>query len=346
MTDATTTIRRAWTRLLDIEVGPGDDFFALGGYSLLVPTAVEIIAESGLDVTATDILEHRTPHAIAEIISGRGDREATTHPSFNDVWNQRRHDPGGPAPIVRLAGGTGGPIFCFHWDTGNIAFLRRHVDAFRSGRPVWGTQAIGLHDRATPATDLDHAADRYLRAVRTVRPRGPYTFFGLCDGGRLAVEIAGRIEQQTGDTTTVVMLNTTAPGTAGANPALSLRERYDFRLSLLRFHFDIPDLAAEADRLTALLKDNDWIDDDTTTAADLYWRQLIWAAEQHSHARYHPLPYSGRVLLIESTDLALGEKWRPWLTSLDVRTVGTSGTRRMLHDPDTAAILHEEFGRA
>ena len=60
-------VRRAWRDVLALEdVEPDDDFFLLGGHSLLVLEVVDAIeAETGTAIPLGDFFEHPTPQALA-----------------------------------------------------------------------------------------------------------------------------------------------------------------------------------------------------------------------------------------------------------------------------------------
>jgi nonribosomal peptide synthetase DhbF len=64
-------VRQAWRDALALEnVEPDDDFFLLGGHSLLVLEVVDTIeAETGTAIPLGDFFEHPTPRWLATYLS-------------------------------------------------------------------------------------------------------------------------------------------------------------------------------------------------------------------------------------------------------------------------------------
>src|SRR5688500_14756338 len=64
-------IQRTWAEILGVErVGPGDDFFDLGGHSLLVPSVVDLLGSRvGIDMHPRALFEAPTPTEMAELIA-------------------------------------------------------------------------------------------------------------------------------------------------------------------------------------------------------------------------------------------------------------------------------------
>ena len=64
-------VRRAWRDILALEeIEPDDDFFLLGGHSLLVLEVVDAIeAETGTAIPLGDFFEHPTPRWLAAYLS-------------------------------------------------------------------------------------------------------------------------------------------------------------------------------------------------------------------------------------------------------------------------------------
>ncbi|MFI9271512.1 condensation domain-containing protein [Kitasatospora sp. NPDC052896] len=62
-----------WSEVLDgVPVGPADNFFDLGGDSLLIIEAVALAREEGLEFTPLELIEYQTVAELAARIAGRG----------------------------------------------------------------------------------------------------------------------------------------------------------------------------------------------------------------------------------------------------------------------------------
>ncbi|MFH8350155.1 condensation domain-containing protein [Streptomyces sp. NPDC018045] len=70
-------VLEAFTEQLGRRPAPDDDFFLLGGHSLLAVRLADRLRERlGLPLTGLDVMEHRTPRAIAVLLDGRGRERA------------------------------------------------------------------------------------------------------------------------------------------------------------------------------------------------------------------------------------------------------------------------------
>ena len=74
-TAALEVVRRAWRDVLALEdVEPDDDFFLIGGHSLLVLEVVDaIVAETGTAIPLGDFFEHPTPRWLAAHLEAASD---------------------------------------------------------------------------------------------------------------------------------------------------------------------------------------------------------------------------------------------------------------------------------
>jgi acyl carrier protein len=77
-------VRRAWRDVLALEdIEPDDDFFLIGGHSLLVLEVVEMIeAETGTSISLGDFFENPRPNALATLL---GDASAEDHAVGEEV---------------------------------------------------------------------------------------------------------------------------------------------------------------------------------------------------------------------------------------------------------------------
>ncbi|MFD3991471.1 amino acid adenylation domain-containing protein [Streptomyces sp. NPDC058583] len=81
-TDAERELAAIWAETLDLErVGTGDDFFALGGDSVLAMKCVARARAAGLVLSTGDVFAHRTVEALAAAATRLGEGPATPHGS-------------------------------------------------------------------------------------------------------------------------------------------------------------------------------------------------------------------------------------------------------------------------
>ncbi|GAA2581455.1 amino acid adenylation domain-containing protein [Actinomadura fulvescens] len=164
-------------------IGVTDDFFSLGGDSLLVIRMLgRIAARHGRELPVSIMF---SGGATIERLAGelRAARTATAP----RVWS----------PIVPIrATGTRPPVFCLPPAVGNVLSyvdLARHLPG---DLPVYGLQAAGLDPGQQAITDLDEAVTRYVAAIRDVQAHGPYRLAGYCLGSVSAFAVAQRLRAE------------------------------------------------------------------------------------------------------------------------------------------------------
>ena len=192
-------------------VGAEDDFFDLGGTSLLAADLLMRLSERlGAKLVAEDLIEAPTPAALAVRIA------ADAAPPGSLVTIQR----GGERPPVFLVpGGTGEGEDLFLG-----ARLARHVGP---EFPFFGFRSL-----AAPHPSVAELAARHARQIRAAQPHGPYFLVGECVGGVLALEIARRLRSEGERIAMLAMLDTPFP-TVGRRLEAVLRTRAPRALELV-----------------------------------------------------------------------------------------------------------------
>ncbi|HEY4459618.1 MAG TPA: amino acid adenylation domain-containing protein, partial [Pseudonocardiaceae bacterium] len=168
------------------EVGVADNFFALGGHSLLIMRVVNQVRDTlGVELSIRALFDTPTVEQLARSLGDAG--------SALDVL----------LPI--RAGGTKAPLFCVHPAAGIgwvYAGLLRHLDA---DRPVYVFQSPGL--TGDHPQSVEETADRYVAELRKVQPSGPYHLLGWSFGGVVAQAIATRLQHDGDQVATLALLD-------------------------------------------------------------------------------------------------------------------------------------------
>ncbi len=166
-----------WDSLLGISaVGATDDFFALGGDSLMAVEMFAKIRETfGRDLPLGALAQSPTIEGLATAI----DNGTIEWPIL--------------VPIRKT--GTKNPFFCIHGGTGNVASFPNLARQLPPEYPFYGLQWDGL-DGSGGTEGIVNLAKRYLDEVRSVQPEGPYVLAGQCVGGLIAQEMARFLLQQ------------------------------------------------------------------------------------------------------------------------------------------------------
>lgn len=180
-----------WADLLGLpRIGRDQDFFALGGDSLLVTRLAGRIREDlpeahdlYWDSLVRQIVNQPTVAALAaHLRQARDDRD--------------RGRPAAPAgPLIRLAGGEGPARVLLHDGTGTLTPYRALVPEL-SGSPLLG---LAINDaqrylELAPEEAVDALAGSYARLLLQERATS-YHIIGYCMGGLIATEVARRLTE-------------------------------------------------------------------------------------------------------------------------------------------------------
>ena len=168
---------RIWEELLQVSpIGITDDFFLLGGHSLLGAAMMDRVEKQlGRRVPISALLQHPTIEGLA-----------------GTLWEAERS---GAGPLTALRDtGARPPLFFLHGDLNGAglycARLARMLDA---DQPLYVLAPLGL-DGSPPPPSIEAMAAEYVAMIRDCRPEGPIALGGYCHGASIAFEIARRLE--------------------------------------------------------------------------------------------------------------------------------------------------------
>jgi amino acid adenylation domain-containing protein len=167
-----TELATIWKKVLDLsEISIHDNFFDLGGHSLLVSVLVaEIQTALGFELPLETLFSAPTIACLAQRL------RSETGPVFSY--------------LVPLRPGIGRPIFIVHSIFGIVLGFKEFAERLSTTRPVYGIQARGADPRQQPHENIAEMVEAYVEAIRSVQPNGPYALAGFCFGGLVAFEMA------------------------------------------------------------------------------------------------------------------------------------------------------------
>ncbi|NTF57851.1 amino acid adenylation domain-containing protein [Agrobacterium rhizogenes] len=173
-----------WRELLGGELpGVQDDFFDLGGHSLLGAQLISRVRERFPEcLTLAEFLDEPT---IERMAASLGTVEETGDAPDDGMRYCL-------VPVQRVGGGR--PFFCLPGMGGNVNQVLALAKAMGSERPFYGLQCLGLDGNAEPHGSVEEMAELYIRCIRSVQPEGPYLLGGHSLGGKVALEMVRRLE--------------------------------------------------------------------------------------------------------------------------------------------------------
>jgi len=175
-------------------IGIDDNFFDLGGHSLLIVRALGVIERSiGTRPSVADFFDAPTVAELSEKIRLGQRTQALT-----------------PAVLLRR-GQAACPVFFVHPVSGLswcYSRLLRHLD---TDRPIYGLQSSGWSEPTGAPKALEDMAAEYVEMIRGIQASGPYALAGWSMGGVLAHEIAVRLQAEGETVALLAMLDSFPP---------------------------------------------------------------------------------------------------------------------------------------
>jgi len=314
-------LERTWAAFLERDkVGIRDDFFALGGYSLLAVRMFSHLRRGlGIQVPLGLCFEQPTIEgqalAVLKLLQKReGDQRSLISVADREVVEERllaKLRNGGTrgrsavrsrvaaVPLARSDNHLYAPrLFCAYGPSQYRDLALRLTPRWRV-YGLFGQREVDiLSEPAAQVGDfptIEDFAELYCEAVRQTQPTGPYYLAGFSFGGRVALEMARRLRAAGDDVPLLVIFDTYMPGTLEWN---GFRWAQDIIWSAPR---RLRALASRRSRESQPV-------DAVPKPASKISREIAAAGqcevEIRNRARtcYEPAPYEGRVLLIRAQD--------------------------------------------
>ncbi|WP_317203435.1 non-ribosomal peptide synthetase [Janthinobacterium sp.] len=157
-----------------------DDFFAMGGHSLLaMRLAAELRRALQTPVSVGQIMAAPSVEKLAARLGGVG-----------------ASAPAGVEHLIRLRAGRGAALFCVYPGSGfawQYSGLTRYLDQDWS---VIGLQSPHPDGVIASSASMEELVDKQLRIIRAEQARGPYYLLGYSLGGTVAYGIAARLRAE------------------------------------------------------------------------------------------------------------------------------------------------------
>ena len=195
------TLASWWQELLGVEqVEPDDDFFALGGHSLVgVRLFAKIRKTWPVDLELAVLFEARTVRQLADVIA-KATQTAGTEEKIRS--SLRAIQPNG----TRI------PLFCVHAVGGDVLFYEQLAKALGPDQPFYAFQSPLITQPDMREVSMEELAATYIREMRAFYPQGPYLLGGASYGGLVAYEMSQQLHAQGLGPGLLVMFDTAITG--------------------------------------------------------------------------------------------------------------------------------------
>lgn len=291
-------IARIWQDVLKHDlIGAGDNFFLIGGDSLLAVEVLTRISAELVDIDHVALYENPVLRDFARVVQAELDNPARVEGIS-----------GGVIPI--RIGASRRPLFCLAGHNNKFGIFCRIASHLDAGQPVFGLPYPAL----TPQRDhytVGELADELIARMRDLQPSGPYRIFGHCFGGFVAFEMARRLTALGEQTELLFMMDSYLPAQLrhGSFKAGDNGKRIDFHLHQLgardwngkmayltrRIQIITEDLTAAAGN--ALF--NAFLNLKSQRPSFLITRNI---ASRYAFSHFEPGEYAGTVRLIRMQD--------------------------------------------
>jgi len=194
-----------WQESLGIQSpGINDTFASLGGHSLLaIQVAARIRDSLGVHLSVARLYKSPTIRELALAIEDEMANRDIGSPPKSDVTVEAF------SPLVPIRKkGSHPPLFMVHPVGGGITAYHELARHLTLKQPLYALQNHDSGSEESCATTIEELAARYISAIRTVRPDGPYLLGGASMGGTVAFEMALQLSAQGQEVALVAMLDT------------------------------------------------------------------------------------------------------------------------------------------
>lgn len=324
---------KLWEEMLEVSpIGIQNDFFRIGGHSLLAARMIAKVEEmfgQRLDLGA--LAQATTIAELAEVV-------------------RRDNGDGKPISLVTIrASGNKPPLYCVHGVGGHIFPFLDLAYHLGNEQPVYALQAkpVQVGDKRT----IEGMARDYIEEVEQFQPEGPYYLAGYSFGGYIAYEMARQLEAK-GKVVALLALFDTQAGSLPRFPDslsnirfLGYRVRAFVVKVLLRLSkLKLSSIIRNQDSKQESVSQNEIIfgevDAETVPA---HLREII-RVNQAALTEYVPGQYGGLITLVKSSYDGRGVYfgWEVF-TSSGVRIYEVPGTHRTMMQEPNVRILADQL---
>ncbi len=182
-------LAHVWSEVLGIkQIGVNDNFFTLGGHSILAVRLINKINKSmNFTVPIPVFFQNPTIGKLAAVRDRANDAKAAT--------DSRPGEESSPSLITFQSNGTRPPLFFLHSDwAGRGLYCGQISQGLGSEQPFYALSPY--RSGRKEILSMQEMVDHHLAILREHTPHGPYVLGGYCIGASVALEMARRLIAQ------------------------------------------------------------------------------------------------------------------------------------------------------
>lgn len=203
-----------WEDVLCIDgLGIDDDYFALGGTSLLAARLFTAIAETfNVRLPLTTILESPTVRTLSHHVEQQHPTESLESPTARALSHDvGQHPARRSKSLIELKGAGSRNLFLVHDGDGETLLYLNLARRLPAELSVVGIEPLRIAGAPLAQLSIEEMAAYYVEEIRRSQPEGPYLLGGLCAGGVIAFEMASQLVRAGQAVELVVLLDTATP---------------------------------------------------------------------------------------------------------------------------------------
>ncbi|MEK7433713.1 MAG: SDR family NAD(P)-dependent oxidoreductase [Cyanobacteriota bacterium] len=190
-TDLELIIKNIWQDNLGIKnIGTEDNFFDLGGHSLLLAKMkIDLEEKLGYELPMSSVFNANTIKELAIHLEEK----------VNSVV----------IPLKKQ--GDKKPLFCVHAVSGTIFPFYPIAKNIDKDTPFYAIQSYGFSENANPIETIEEMASFYISGIKNVQKSGPYIISGWSFGSLVALEIAHQLIKNGDEVEKLIIIDMNAP---------------------------------------------------------------------------------------------------------------------------------------
>lgn len=183
-------------------IGVNDNFFHLGGHSLMSIEIIDRVNRAGLRLTVAEFIQNPTIEGQAKVVSiAKPSSEIGTWQCLVELQ---------PRGVRR-------PLYLIHSNPGDVLGYVNLVNRLGYDQPCYGFESLGLKEPSKAHMTIEDMAAQYINEMTSFQPHPPYYLAGWCYGGLVAGEMAYQLQEMGKEVGLLALIETPFPRMTGFN---------------------------------------------------------------------------------------------------------------------------------